>query len=108
MKRNPPQGGFLFSFFVVSCAIGSGKQEPASGFEQFHGMSARAQDGDFGGVRSMRSPVRIAFKITSGPSRVSDLERELSKHLVVRLTNSVTAIDICVVHLRRPIGDGGV
>ena len=56
----------------------------------------------------MRSPVRIAFKITSGPSRVSDLERELSKHLVVRLTNSVTAIDICVVHLRRPIGDGGV
>ena len=42
------------------------------------------------------------------PSRVSDLERELSKHLVVRLTNSVTSVDICVVHLRRPIGDDGV
>ncbi len=41
------------------------------------------------------------------PSRVSDLERELSKHLVVRLTNAVTSIDICVVHLRRPIGADG-
>ncbi len=41
------------------------------------------------------------------PSRVSDLERELSKHLVVRLTNAVTAVDICVVHLRRPIGADG-
>ena len=41
------------------------------------------------------------------PSRVSDLERELSKHLVVRLTNAVTGMDICVVHLRRPIGSDG-
>lgn len=41
------------------------------------------------------------------PSRVSDLERELSKHLVVRLTNAVTAMDVCVVHLRRPIGADG-
>ena len=41
------------------------------------------------------------------PSRVSDLERELSKHLVVRLTNAVTSMDICVVHLRRPIGAEG-
>lgn len=40
-------------------------------------------------------------------SRVSDLERELSKHLVVRLTNAVTSMDICVVHLRRPIGAEG-
>jgi endonuclease/exonuclease/phosphatase family metal-dependent hydrolase len=39
---------------------------------------------------------------------VSDLGRELPKHLVVRLTNAVTSMDICVVHLRRPIGDGGV
>jgi endonuclease/exonuclease/phosphatase family metal-dependent hydrolase len=39
---------------------------------------------------------------------VSDLERELSKHLVVRLTNAVTSMDICVVHLRRPIGSDGV
>ena len=41
-------------------------------------------------------------------SRVSDLERELTKHLVVRLTNAVTAMDICVVHLRRPIGADGI
>ena len=40
-------------------------------------------------------------------SRVSDLEKELSKHLVVRLTNAVTALDVCVVHLRRPIGADG-
>jgi len=42
------------------------------------------------------------------PSRVSDLERELSKHLVVRLTNAVTSMDICVVHLRRPLGSDGI
>ena len=41
------------------------------------------------------------------PSRVSDLEKALSKHLVVRLTNAVTTMDICVVHLRRPIGTDG-
>lgn len=41
------------------------------------------------------------------PSRVSDLERQLSKHLVVRLTNAVTTMDVCVVHLRVPRnGDG--
>jgi hypothetical protein len=42
------------------------------------------------------------------PSRVSDLEREMSKHLVVRFTNAVTSIDICVAHLQRPIGSDGV
>jgi len=41
------------------------------------------------------------------PSRVSELEKALSKHLVVRLTNAVTVMDICVVHLRRPIGGAG-
>jgi hypothetical protein len=41
-------------------------------------------------------------------SRVSELERELSKHLVVRLTNATASIDICVVHLRRAMGEGGV
>ena len=41
-------------------------------------------------------------------SRVSDLERELSKHLVVRITNVLTSMDICVVHLRRPIGSDGI
>ena len=32
----------------------------------------------------------------------------MSKHQVVRLTNAVTSMDICVVHLRRPIGNDGV
>ena len=41
------------------------------------------------------------------PARVSELEKALSKHLVVRLTNAVTSIDVCVVHLRRPIADAG-
>ena len=41
------------------------------------------------------------------PSRPSDLEKELSKHLVVRLTNAFTHIDVAVVHLRVPrSGDG--
>lgn len=40
-------------------------------------------------------------------SRVSDLERELTKHLVVRLTNAATSMDLCVVHLRRAMGNGG-
>jgi hypothetical protein len=41
-------------------------------------------------------------------SRVSDLEGELSKHLVVRLTNAITSMDVCVVHLRRPMENGGI
>ena len=41
-------------------------------------------------------------------SRVSGLERELSKRLVVRPNNAGTPMDVCVVHLRRPIGDNGV
>lgn len=40
-------------------------------------------------------------------SRVSDLEKHLSKHLVVRLTNSTTHVDVCVVHLRVPRGEEG-
>jgi hypothetical protein len=31
------------------------------------------------------------------PSQVSDLDRELSKHLVARLTNASTSMGICVV-----------
>ena len=41
-------------------------------------------------------------------SRVSDLEKELSKHLVVRLTNALTLVDACVVHLRVPRDAGGI
>ncbi len=32
----------------------------------------------------------------------------MSKHLVVRITNAATSMDICVVHLRRPIGNDGI
>lgn len=35
-------------------------------------------------------------------SRSSDLEKELSKHLVARLTNAYAKLDVCVVHLRVP------
>lgn len=42
--------------------------------------------------------------ISSPPGRDPILEKELSKHLVLKLTNSFTALEICVVHLRRPIG----
>ena len=42
------------------------------------------------------------------PERPSELEKELSKHLTVVLTNaSATKLVLCVVHLRRPIGDDG-
>jgi hypothetical protein len=40
-------------------------------------------------------------------ARASDLEKALSKHMVVRLTNAVAALDVCVVHLRRPMGEDG-
>jgi hypothetical protein len=40
-------------------------------------------------------------------ARASDLEKAMSKHLVVRLTNAAAALDVCVVHLRRPIGGDG-
>jgi endonuclease/exonuclease/phosphatase family metal-dependent hydrolase len=39
------------------------------------------------------------------PSRASELRGALSKHLVLRLTNDITALDICVVHLA-PTADG--
>lgn len=41
-------------------------------------------------------------------SRVSELDKELTKHLVVRITNALAHIDVCVVHLRRPIGADGI
>jgi hypothetical protein len=46
------------------------------------------------------------WKITGKPGRISDLDTNLSKHLVVELTNSLahTSLELCVVHLRRGIG----
>jgi hypothetical protein len=49
----------------------------------------------------------LGWGVYGRPSRVSDLEKALSKHMVVRLSNATTTIDICVVHLRRPLGNGG-
>lgn len=42
--------------------------------------------------------------ITGKPGRDPELDKALSKHLVVKLTNNFTTLEICVVHLRRPIG----
>ena len=47
------------------------------------------------------------WKISGKPGRVPELDRAVSKHLVVRLTNNFSALEICVVHLRRPIGQYG-
>ncbi len=42
--------------------------------------------------------------IVGTAGRDPELDKVLSKHLVVKLTNNLTAFEICVVHLRRPIG----
>ena len=42
--------------------------------------------------------------ITGTPGRDPLLDKVLSKHLVIKLTNNVTALEICVVHLHRPTG----
>ena len=42
--------------------------------------------------------------IAGKPGRDPELDKALSKHLVVKLTNNFTSLEICVVHLRRPIG----
>ena len=42
--------------------------------------------------------------IVGQPGRDPLLDKVLSKHLVIKLTNNFTALEICVVHLRRPIG----
>jgi exonuclease III len=50
----------------------------------------------------------IGWGVYGQASRAAELERELSKHLVVRLTNAVTSLDLCVVHLRLPAGSEGI
>jgi hypothetical protein len=61
-----------------------------------------------------KQDVGTLFDLTQGwgiygqPARVSELEEEVSKHLVLRLTNAVTHLDICVVHLRVPRDDQGL
>jgi len=50
------------------------------------------------------------WKLLGEPGRVSDLDTNLSKHLVVELTNSFahTSLEFCIVHLRRGIGKYGL
>lgn len=48
--------------------------------------------------------VSQGWKIAGHPGRVPLLESALSKHFVIELTNDFSALEICVVHLRRPIG----
>ena len=42
--------------------------------------------------------------VSGTPGRDPLLDKVLSKHLVLKLTNNVTALEICVVHLHRPTG----
>ena len=77
-------------------------------FRQYQVLFARGRDTSTGQNVGAILDTSSGWGVYGRPSRVSDLERELSKHLVVRLTNAVTSMDICVVHLRRPIGDGGI
>jgi endonuclease/exonuclease/phosphatase family metal-dependent hydrolase len=44
----------------------------------------------------------------SGPSgRAPELDKDLSRHLVLRLTNDSSSLDICIVHLKRALGKYG-
>lgn len=47
------------------------------------------------------------WKIAAPPGRVPELDKELSKHLVIRLTNNFSTLDLCAVHLKRNIGKYG-
>ena len=47
------------------------------------------------------------WKLAGPPGRVPELDKELSKHLVIRLTNNFSALDVCAVHLKRSIGKYG-
>lgn len=47
------------------------------------------------------------WSVVGKAARVSELDKYLSKHLVVRLTNAIVrnVMDVCVIHLRRPLDD---
>jgi len=47
------------------------------------------------------------WKLAGKPGRDPDLDAALSKHLVVRLTNNFSSLELCIVHLRRGIGKYG-
>ncbi len=47
------------------------------------------------------------WKISGRPGRVRELDKELSKHLVIHLTNQSSALAVCIVHLKRSLGKYG-
>jgi endonuclease/exonuclease/phosphatase family metal-dependent hydrolase len=47
------------------------------------------------------------WKISGQPGRAPELDKDLSRHLALLITNRVSALEICVVHLKRPIGQYG-
>lgn len=49
----------------------------------------------------------LGWDFLKKPGRDPDLDKAISKHLVISITNSWTALEICVVHLRRAVGVGG-
>ena len=49
----------------------------------------------------------LGWGLATQAARDPALDRWLSKHIVFRLTTAATALDICVVHLRRAIGSDG-
>ncbi len=46
----------------------------------------------------------FGWGLAERPERDADLDSHLSKHLVLHLTNSVTSLDVCIVHLLRALG----
>jgi hypothetical protein len=48
------------------------------------------------------------WHLAGKPGCDPELDKNLSKHLVVKLTNNFAALEICVVHLRRGIGQYGL
>jgi hypothetical protein len=74
---------------------------------QYQTLFARGKDTSTGQNVGAILGTSTGWGVYGRPSRASDLEKALSKHMVVRLTNAVAALDVCVVHLRRPMGGDG-
>src|SRR5271170_5710699 len=74
----------------------------------FQPIFARTKDTFTGEAVGAVLDLNQGWKITGRPGRDPDLDPALSKHLVVRLTNNLSSLEICVVHLRRGIGKYGL
>lgn len=56
-------------------------------------------------VGALFDPSR-GWGVAKAPARDADLDHVVSKHLVLHLTNAVTSMDVCIVHLLRAISGG--